>query len=66
MNLPVLKDIFPILLHTFCTHLLTRRTQIQCAVSCDVGGLEDTLIKQPDVYDFFIASGKNIQTFLDH
>lgn len=59
MNLPVLIKYISHTLHTF-VRICSPDGQIQCAV-CDVGGLEDTLIKQPDVYDFY-CNGK-IQTF---
>ena len=52
MNLPVLIKYISHTLHTF-VRICSPDGQIQCAV-CDVGGLEDTLIKQPDVYDFLL------------
>lgn len=52
MNLPVLIRYISHTLHTF-VRICSPDGQIQCAV-CDVGGLEDTLIKQPDVYDFLL------------
>ena len=52
MNLPVLIRYISHTLHTF-VRICSPDGQIQCSV-CDVGGLEDTLIKQPDVYDFLL------------
>ena len=59
MNLPVLIRYISHTLHTF-VRICSPDGQIQCSV-CDVGGLEDTLIKQPDVYDFLLH--REIQTF---
>ena len=52
MNLPVLIRYISHTLHTF-VRICSPDGQIQCAV-CDVGGLEDTLIKQHEVYDFLL------------
>lgn len=52
MNLPVLTKYISHTLHTF-VRTYDHRQQPEAAV-CDVGGFEDTLIRQQNIYDFLM------------